>query len=46
MVHVLYAKLNVEKFKWLKVLLKIYKEAVHELGVGTDGTHAQIKFWK
>ena len=41
--HVLYAKLNIETFKWLKVLLKIYKEAVHEVGVGTD---AQIKFWK
>ena len=42
--HVLYATLSVGKFKWLTRLTQIYKEAVHEVGVGTDGPLAQIKF--
>ena len=44
--HVLHAKLNIEKFKWLTALIKTYKEAVNKVGVGTDGPHAQIKFLK
>ena len=42
--HVLYAKLSVEKSKWLIALIKTYEEAVHEVGVGTDGPHAHQIF--
>ena len=43
--HVLYAKLNIEKFKWLTSLIKTYKETVHEVDVGTYSPHAQSIFW-
>ena len=46
MVHVLYAKLSVEKFKWLTAFKKTYKEVVHEVGVGTDGPHASNQIFK
>ena len=46
MVHVLYAKLSVEKFKWLIAFKKTYKEVVHEVGVGTDGPHASNQIFK
>ena len=42
--HVLYAKLNVEKFKWLTSLIKSYIENVHEVDVGTYSAHAQSIF--
>ena len=42
--HVLYAKLNIEKFKWLTSLIKTYKETVHEVDVGTYRLHAQSIF--
>lgn len=32
--NVLYAKLNVEKSKCLKALVKTYKDTVHDAGVG------------
>ena len=38
--HVLYPKLSAEKFMWLTALIKTYKEAVHEVGVGTNEPHA------
>ena len=44
--HVLYAKLSVENFKWLTALIKHYKEAVHEVDVGTDGSHASNQIFK
>ena len=46
MVHVSYAKLSVEKFKWLIAFKKTYKEVVHEVGVGTDGPHASNQIFK
>ena len=43
--HVLYAKLNIEKFKWLTSLIKTYKETVHEVDVGTYSPHAQKAYF-
>ena len=44
--HVLHVNLSVEKFKWLTALIKTYKEAANEVGVGTGKPHVQIKFLK
>lgn len=46
MSHVLKTKLNVENFRCLTALIKVYKETIHKVGASTDGPHAKMKFLK